>query len=91
MARLIDAELMEFAAPIDLRFLSEKHFKRVLNILRSQPTVDAVPVMRCKNCVYKCYGGRPPFAFTYCTNDKGLSDRVLENDFCPYGERRDTE
>ena len=51
------------------------------------PTVDAVPVVRCKDCIYqnklKVTGG------VLCDHKKGLmSTKLKDDDFCPYGERR---
>lgn len=51
------------------------------------PTVDAVPVVRCKDCRYrhelKVTGG------VLCDHEEGLmSTKLKDTDFCPYGERR---
>ena len=54
------------------------------------PTVDAVEVVRCKDCkhvmhsaIYKQY---------FCTNIYGLRNVCrLSDDFCSYGERREGE
>lgn len=59
------------------------------------PTVDAVPVVRCKDCTKfeqkgKYYNGRP---FGYCYHwdyEEGSSPNEVDgDDFCSYGERRD--
>lgn len=53
-----------------------------------QPTVDAVPVVRCKDCRHKVedkiYGN------VFC-NRMIAAYRVKLNDFCSYGERKDNE
>ena len=46
-----------------------------------QPAVDAVEVVRCKDCKYFKYGD-------YCVGDKMEHSHARENDFCSYGERR---
>lgn len=83
--RLIDAD--------DLRdiFLSETCLftpNDVLDYIDSTCTVDAVPVVRCKDCthttLYKDSEG------LYCTNICGLSTYVMDDDYCSYGERNDT-
>ena len=51
--RLIDTDLMEWASPVDLRFLSDKHYKSVLNILCSQPTVDAIIPVYCTERIHR--------------------------------------
>ena len=50
-------------------------------IIDEQPTVDAVEVVRCKDCV--SYGGTG----WCCEHDTCME----ENDFCSYGERREGE
>ena len=58
-----------------------------------QPTVDAVEVVRCKdckqwNCVKKLIGYDKLLG--YCLNDEEPIER-WEHDFCSYGERKDNE
>ena len=50
----------------------------VLAVIASQDTVDAVEVVRCKDC--NEYNGH-----RYCTY---FACSVLDNDFCSYGERK---
>lgn len=59
----------------------------VIDILCDAPTVDAVEVVRCKDCIYqnklKVTGG------VLCDHKKGLmSTKLKDDDFCSYGERR---
>ena len=49
-------------------------------LMEEAPAVDAVQVVRCKNCI-KYNGHR------YCNY---FAETVLDNDFCSYGERRAT-
>lgn len=63
----------------------------VLNTLLEKTTVDAVEVVRCKDCVHYRHG-------TSCVCDlhseepdqygRGFDMQMLPNDFCPYGERK---
>lgn len=53
--------------------------------VKRMQTVDAVPVIRCRECEYKDVAGFAPFSYSYCRNVRGLSDRVRDIDFCPYG------
>ena len=59
----------------------------ILNTLNNTPTVDAVEVVRCKDCKY--------FNGESCSNSQWWDDDyttwVKEEDFCSYGERRDGE
>ena len=64
------------------RYMSE--IARVSN----QPTIDAVPVVRCKNCKHwsrdgNGYGDDE----SHCTNPDGLDNYARADDFCSYGER----
>lgn len=60
--------------------------KTIIRLLDEAPTVDAVPVVRCKDCKHRG---------TDCCNfhikgepaDEELLQK-LDNDFCSYGERR---
>ena len=49
-----------------------------------QPTVDAVPVVRCKDCKW-LYDEMDDYC---CRSHRGLV-RICENSFCSYGERKD--
>lgn len=49
-------------------------------VLEDTPTADVVEVVRCRDCKHYS-GGR----FCYYSENT-----VLDNDYCSYGERRDT-
>ena len=57
-------------------------YKMFENALEETPTVDAVEVVRCKDCKWRnglrCYHKR-----------SSMDDLVGENDFCSWGERRE--
>ncbi len=64
----------------------------VINSIKIAPTVDAVPVVRCKDCKYYRYGKH----FTdikfcqrlpYYAAEGGLN--TADDDFCSYGERKE--
>ena len=55
--------------------------------LKKQPTIDAVPVVRCKGCKQVTwYEDYPGSYYPYCTR---LCKETREDDFCSYGERKD--
>lgn len=60
----------------------------VCDMLNDSPTVDAVPVVRCRECKYS-YGNK------YCTNDawkdEGNTVYIEPDAFCSYGERKNNE
>ena len=63
-----------------------KSLDELIKRIWSIPTVDAVEVVRCKDCVNYC-------GFEHCKNgicdvDSVSKRAVYPNDFCSYGERR---
>ena len=64
--------------------LAERQFE-ILNIIDDQPEVDAVEVVRCKDCKHFTEG----MAVGMC---KRIPDKpiipIVYNHFCSYGERR---
>ena len=71
--RLIDAESETLIKQINLKFGGVNRFN-VKWLLHNAPTVDAVPVVRCKDCKHW---------ETCCHMEVSKA-----NDFCSYGERR---
>lgn len=77
-----------------------KYGKAVKGIVQSSPTVDAVEVVRCKDCHWAkpyeridgangYYCQNPKQTFQYGTNWERLFEPVKEvNDFCSYGKMR---
>ena len=73
----------------------------LLKILEAAPTVDAVEVVRCKECrfakPYERMDGKTGYycqfcghSFKYGTNWERLYNPIKESDdFCSYGERKD--
>ena len=63
----------------------------VLYSIDAQPTIDAVPVVRCKDCTYRVeYFDSGKYV---CTRWQcmccGRADYVKPDDFCSYGKRKD--
>lgn len=60
--------------------------ERLINCVEDAPTVDAVPVVRCKDCKHFV----SPQGVPVCVCFYGLRFPSLSgDDFCPYGERRE--
>lgn len=82
MGRLIDAEkLKEFYEPykgLDVPC------KEVCRRIDNQPTVDAVEVVRCKDCEYFM---EDIFKRTVCNRTFDMFV-MKTNDFCSYGKRK---
>ena len=47
----------------------------------------AVPVVRCKECKHRTY--IEAIGEHWCTHARGLCGFVHDDEFCPYGERRE--
>lgn len=56
----------------------------VASAVENAPTIDAVPVVRCKDC--KFYGTPKNFKKPYCM--RGAYVKVNADDYCSKGERR---
>ena len=52
----------------------------VIMMIKTAPTVDAVPVVRCRECKYR--DGTPGQPNIQC-------GQMHEDDFCSYGERKE--
>ena len=78
--RLIDADALNLDYEVDMAD-DWKTAHEIANHIRYAPTVDAVPVIRCKDCVYCA----PLFAV--CTYN-GRCEPVNAGDFCSMGERK---
>jgi hypothetical protein len=59
----------------------------VRSFLVQQPRVDAVEVVRCKDCKHWVQTDD----VGYCDNPDGLDNYAHSYDFCSYGERREGE
>ena len=92
MARFVDADALLKSEirrcgrvpTIGTGYINEKNFE---SVLEETTTVDAVEVVRCKDCKHR--------GTDYCIfhikgepADEELL-RKLDNDFCSYGERKD--
>lgn len=62
----------------------------VCDILDYMTPIDAVPVVRCKDCMYSETDDR---GFYYCVHDiiGGYGATLDVDTFCSYGERKDDE
>lgn len=76
--------------PIDADELMEKYHKTPVwdswVEINNAPTIDAVPVVRCKDCVYKA-SAEVIDGFLICPAS-GME--ICDDDFCSYGERKES-
>lgn len=61
------------------------------NLIKEHPTADVVPVVRCKDCKY--YKPQTISVHWHSTKKyccRGIAVKVNDNDYCSYGERKDS-
>ena len=84
--RLIDADeaIINFGFEWDDIPPTREEF---VHFLKKQPTVDAVPVVRCRECKYR---GTDDCIF-HIKGEPADEELLLklDNDFCSYGERKE--
>lgn len=86
--RLIDADVANLWMEQNKAYIDTE-------ILRAIPTVDAVPVVRCKDC--RCFERQGEYnggiSYGYCYHwdyEQGGEPNMADgNDFCSYGEKKD--
>lgn len=86
--RLIDADKLEVISYKDTEGREDTFdagIQWMAELIDKQPTVDAVPVTRCKDCKdFRRNNENDP----YCTNRRGLDDPVPDG-FCNYGKPKE--
>ena len=93
MARLIDADAAKLTANDYGMFRCQLGgLVDVVEFLNDMPTVDAVKVVRCKDC--KHY--KPQKKSAHWENRANYCNRIVTikmrpDDFCSYGERKDDD
>ena len=63
----------------------------IYNCIENAPTVDAVEVVRCKDCKYYEEKANSCFCWHWDMASATEVPYVCELDFCSYGERKDNE
>lgn len=89
--RLIDADALvkqiespytEYSIMIHLR-------RAIKDFIDSAPTIDAIEVVRCKDCIWFNKGENEVDSWTSCTAFAGVYLHVDDDHFCSHGERRE--
>ncbi len=83
--RLIDADAL--TALIKKRIKNSMIIGWLCSIIRDAPTIDAVTVVRCKDCKFGDWDSEPDDAMV-CMRTKDGFWRS-RNDFCSFGERKE--
>ena len=84
MARLIDIEKIK---PLDFPS-TEMDGIDVVRYLNTLPTVDAVEVVRCRDCIHYDFGVCLKIYSDGAVSQYAWQERN-EDDFCSYGERKE--
>lgn len=91
--RLIDADALQKAIPdVEAEFFENcgncnmLSKEDVLESMDDQPTVDAVPVIRCKDCKFRYWDDWLEEYFCQCYAEYM---QVLPDDFCSNAERKE--
>ena len=95
--RLIDAnalmeKLREKYLETDPRDPEQLGYLNARIIVRNQPTVEAVPIVRCKECKYRGDELRCPMCFDeWDEDDPGFLriDKTVDDGFCHMGAKMD--
>ena len=77
--RLIDADKLNLLLGISDRDIYAKY------MLDKMPTVDVVPVVRCRECKW----WQEDDDIGHCDNPDGLDNYAKPDEFCSYGERKE--
>ena len=87
MARFIDADrALEIVYKRGIAHPNAYHLTNyAMLVLQEAPTVDAVEVVRCRNCKYGDWDSKPDDAMVCMRTKDGFWRSG--NDFCSYGER----
>ena len=89
MTRLIDADALHRKVKMETNPYGKPTIDydsgvKVLEWIDKAPTLDAVPVVQCKDCKH-LYDAMDDYC---CMSHRGLV-KICENSFCSYGERKD--
>ena len=89
--RLIDADAYKILygkeCPKDCGVCDFDQKDCMCGLIDKAPTVDAAPVVRCKDCEYGDYDSKPDGAMVCLRTKDGFWRK--ETDFCSYGKRKD--
>ena len=101
MARLIDADALKERA-IRVSTVKEHCYMKAVGTheIDKAPTIDAVPVVRCKDCKHRGDDTYCPMCFEeeiewdddgYTEYDWIFHNRTIDEGFCDRGERKDDD
>lgn len=84
--RLVDIEQV-YCSDCEEKDVCEK----VTCDVKKMPTIDAVPVVRCRECRWYDVGKNDSESWSECTLRYGKYFNVSPMDFCSYGQRKEAD
>ena len=78
--KLVDAEQL-FCCDCEYK----ERWKNVTSDVKTMPTIDAVPVVRCRECIYCSWQGDN---LVYCDN---FERDMMPDDFCSVGAKKEAD
>ena len=99
MSRAIDVDELSVKV-LGASYWDNRDEDVIWNLVQDAPTIDAVPVVRCKDCQHRGDDVHCPMCFEeeiewdddgYTEVDWILHDRTTDDGFCDRGERREGE
>ena len=82
--RLIDGKQLEKQVKEAFETQNPVLMGQMLRWIRKQKTIDAVPVVRCRECKW----WQEDDDIGHCDNPDGLDNYAKPDDFCSYGKRK---
>ena len=91
MKRVYQEVLCSHVACIDCSFLMDDKYCRFETMLSEAPTINAIPVVRCRECKYHYWEQEPCHGKSvhYCKLPHMRGVEVFKEFFCYYGERKE--
>ena len=91
MKRVYQEVLCSHVACIDCSFLMDDKYCRFETMLSEAPTINAIPVVRCRECKYHYWEQEPCHGKSvhYCKLPQMRGVEVFKEFFCYYGERKE--
>ena len=91
MKRVYQEVLCSHVSCIDCSFFMDDKYCRFETMLSEAPTINAIPVVRCRECKYHYWEQEPCHGKSvhYCKLPHMRGVEVFKEFFCYYGERKE--
>ena len=87
--RLIDADTL-YMNLMKMKDFGELTAKKAIRAVENAPTIDAVPMIRCRDCKYcRTYYHGDNMPFSYACDRMYLTNGLSLDDYCSRAERKE--